>query len=187
MTTKPRRQCAKCPWKIRSNPHDIPGDYSVLKHANLIRTIATPGKFDPSSPLRIMACHESNVGRELPCVGWLDHQLNEGSNIALRLAVRNGRINAEYKLDGPQHETFDDTLPKCDYCKRPHLVSKRAREENPFCAACLHERMKKATAGKKARIVEDGVYFKVSFEESSESPETSDIAHPKPRKGKRKR
>lgn len=50
-------------------------------------------------------------GAEEPCVGWLNHQLNEGNNIALRMAVSNDLISADYELDGPQHESFDDTLP----------------------------------------------------------------------------
>lgn len=173
---KKRYQCAKCPWKVRTDPHDIPNDYSLKKHADLIRTIAIPGQLNLTPALRVMACHESNVGRELPCVGWLDNQYNEGNNIAVRLGVREGRFCMDYELDGPQHTKFEDTLPKCAYCKRPHLVSKRAREENPFCAKCLPERMAKATAGKKVTITVDGDYATATF--------TDD---PKPRKTSRKR
>lgn len=60
------KQCKACPWKKSVKPlEDIPGGYCVEKHANLRRTIAT-------SPLQVtsaMACHESEVGSEVACVG----------------------------------------------------------------------------------------------------------------------
>ncbi len=113
MTTKPRKQCRKCPWKVSTNPHDIPGEYCATKHANLTSTIAEPGDYtNLFGPLRMMACHETTGGRELPCVGWLDNQLNEGNNIALRMAVSRGKVSGNYELDGPQHRTLEDTLPK---------------------------------------------------------------------------
>lgn len=58
-----------------------------------------------------MACHETKVGGELPCVGWLVHQLGPGNNLGLRLAVISGRVDGNVKTVGPQHETFEDTLP----------------------------------------------------------------------------
>jgi hypothetical protein len=58
-----------------------------------------------------MACHETKAGKELPCVGWLVHQLGPGNNIGLRLAAMSGRIDANVKTVGPQHECFEDTLP----------------------------------------------------------------------------
>lgn len=113
--SKPRRQCAKCPWKTSTDPHDIPGNYCESLHRGLESTIAEPGSLASlGGPLRVMACHESPPGRELPCVGWLVHQLNEGNNIALRLAVSLGRIDANVRTVGPQHERFEDTLPGAD-------------------------------------------------------------------------
>jgi hypothetical protein len=103
-------QCAKCPWRKRTDPHDIPNGYDPEKHANLKRTIAKPGDwrnlFD--STMRVMACHEEH---EAHCVGWLMNQIGSGNNIALRLHVRNCTNMNEIKLLGEQHETFEDTLP----------------------------------------------------------------------------
>ena len=107
---KPRRQCKECPWKTSVDPNDIPGGYDVEKHRGLPRTIAEPSALNFES-IRIMACHESSPGKELPCVGWLVHQLGRGNNIALRLMAAAGRIDANVKTVGPQHETFEDTLP----------------------------------------------------------------------------
>ena len=100
-----------CPWKVGVNPRDIPNGYDVAKHRALCRTIAREGELHLTSPLRVMACHESSNGREWPCVGWLHNQLNQGNNIGVRLAVREGRLSGEYELDGPQHEHFWETLP----------------------------------------------------------------------------
>jgi hypothetical protein len=107
----PRRQCAKCPWKRDTDPRDIPHGYSEARHAKLRRTIAEPGVLS-SGPLRMMACHEAPVERELPCVGWLAHQLGSGDNIALRWAVHLKRVSADIALDGPQKQSFEDTLPR---------------------------------------------------------------------------
>ncbi len=107
-----RRQCAKCPWKRGANPREIPGGYSERKHAALTSTIAEPGVLVLNGTLRLMACHETTKRRELPCVGWLAHQLGEGNNLDLRLAVMQGRVDGDIELVGPQHERFEDTLPR---------------------------------------------------------------------------
>lgn len=114
-----RRQCKACPWKKSTDPErDIPGGYCATKHRNLKRTIADADMLgNPMGAIfggtfRLMACHETAVGKELPCVGWLAHQLGPGNNLALRMGVINGQIDADFELVGEQHETFEDTLPK---------------------------------------------------------------------------
>lgn len=106
-----RRQCAKCPWKVSTNPHEIPGDYSVAKHLALQNTIAEPGALHFPKQLRLMACHESPAGEERVCVGWLDNQLHSGNNLALRLAAVRGHVDLDYEVVGEQHTRFEDTLP----------------------------------------------------------------------------
>ena len=106
---KRRRQCAKCPWKTSTDPHGIPDGYCEQKHAGLERTIADPGSLaGVNAPIHVMACHETE---DIPCIGWLDHQLNEGNNIGLRMRVASGKISADYELVGEQHKRFEDTLP----------------------------------------------------------------------------
>lgn len=106
-----RAQCAKCPWKVSTDPHDIPNGYSPEKHRALACTIARPA--DPrdltARELRMMACHETH---DSPCVGWLAHQLGPGNNLALRLAVMAGRIGGDVRTVGPQHESLPDTFPE---------------------------------------------------------------------------
>jgi hypothetical protein len=109
--SKPRRQCAKCPWKTSTNPHDIPNGYDADKHRALANTIASPDSPLFGSALRFMACHETPIAAERPCVGWLANQLGPGNNLALRIAVATGQVDANVKTVGPQHERFEDTLP----------------------------------------------------------------------------
>ncbi len=107
-----RRQCNKCPWKKSTDPRTIPNGYCTKKHARLRSTIAREEAPPFCAELRMMACHETPVGRELPCVGWLANQLGEGNNLALRLAVVRGLVDADVLLVGEQHERFEDTLPQ---------------------------------------------------------------------------
>lgn len=102
-------QCAKCPWKVTTNPHDIPNNYSAEKHAKLASTISDgtiSGIF--SDHIRIMACHEEHTSH---CIGWLMNQMGPGNNIALRLRMRGCENLREVRLIGEQHERFEDTLP----------------------------------------------------------------------------
>lgn len=123
MTTPPARvackvQCKACPWRVDVTPQkDIPGGYCPRKHANLAGTIKE-GLASISDTRRIMACHESTGGDERPCVGWAVNQLGAGNNIGLRLlAMRDTRFHG-LQLVGPQHERFEDTLPKPKRRKR---------------------------------------------------------------------
>lgn len=107
---KPRMQCAKCPWKITTDPYDIPDGYDVEKHKALRSTI-NEGLGSLNGPTRMMSCHEHPLGNETPCVGWLANQLGPGNNLGLRVQAAFGKLDANFKLDGEQHGTFDDTLP----------------------------------------------------------------------------
>ncbi len=102
-------QCAKCPWKVSTDPHEIPDGYSEEKHRALSCTIAKPGDF--RGPKSAMACHEHAPGEEVHCIGWLMNQVGPGNNIGLRLKMMSCENAKHIKLDGEQHETFEDTLP----------------------------------------------------------------------------
>mgnify|MGYP006445243991 FL=1 len=107
--TNERRQCAKCPWKVSTDPHTIPNGYTEEAHSALESTIAEGFGSLRSAP-KMMACHESPVGAEEPCVGWLVHQLGPGNNFGLRMQALGGRFG-DLVVDGEQHETFEETLP----------------------------------------------------------------------------
>lgn len=117
MTWKLRRlrQCEKCPWKVSTDPHEIPDGYSEERHIALERTIAVPASVRTlDGPMVAMACHEHAPGEEAHCVGWLMNQLGPGNNIPLRLMVRSCENIAGVSLDGPQHQHFRDTLPRSE-------------------------------------------------------------------------
>jgi hypothetical protein len=104
-------QCAKCPWKVSTDPYDIPNGYCEIKHQNLKNTIVVPGEIK-DGPLRIMACHHSTEDNMQHCIGWLKNQLGEGNNIPLRLQMLQYANAGEIKTKGKQHRKFEDTLPK---------------------------------------------------------------------------
>lgn len=110
---KRTKQCAKCPWKKKTNPHKIPNGYSVEKHQGLSATIAT----DPvelqlaKESINVMACHESNSEDQEYCIGWLMHQLGKGNNIQMRIRMMSCANSKDLELFGEQHDCFEDTLP----------------------------------------------------------------------------
>lgn len=104
-------QCAKCPWKVSTDPRKIPGEYCETKHKNLAKTIADPAIVELGT-LQIMACHHSREGDNMMCVGWVYNQLGVGNNIGLRLRLRSCTNLRNLRIIGKQHERFEDTLPK---------------------------------------------------------------------------
>lgn len=93
------------------DPYDIPNGYCEVRHQNLARTIAVPGALNLGSVINIMTCHESQIGKEQHCIGWLYNQLGDGNNIPLRLAMRNCENLKAMRIVGEQHRRFEDTLP----------------------------------------------------------------------------
>ena len=100
-------QCDKCPWRVETDPYDIPNGYDPEKHAALESTIADPGSLIDTG--RAMACHETD---DAHCVGWLANQLGAGNNIGLRIRMLSCENASKIRLRGEQHQTFEDTLPE---------------------------------------------------------------------------
>lgn len=116
MSTEPEtvKQCASCPWRVGCVPErDIPNGYSAELHERLRKTIGSGVEsILGGGALHVMACHHSRPAFEKRyCAGWLHNQLGTGNNLGLRLAAMSGRIPIP-EVDGPQHEAFDDTLPR---------------------------------------------------------------------------
>jgi hypothetical protein len=101
-------QCAKCPWLVGVDPHEIPNGYSESKHRALESTIAHPERDGSFGPASVMACHETH---DAHCIGWLVNQIGPGNNIGLRLRMTRCENAAAIRLRGEQHQTFEDTLP----------------------------------------------------------------------------
>lgn len=104
-------QCAKCPWKVGTDPFQIPHGYDPEKHKALASTIAEPGRVQVGGTMHVMACHHSYNDAPAYCVGWLMHQLGPGNNIPLRMTMRQCENIGDIVLEGNQHERFEDTLP----------------------------------------------------------------------------
>jgi hypothetical protein len=83
-------------------------------HEALRDTIAEPGTLPTPGPVVTMMCHEHPDNAPERCVGWLANQLALG-NVALRLRMTSCTNLAAIRLDGPQHPTFNDTLPKSNF------------------------------------------------------------------------
>jgi len=116
MKLKRTKQCAKCPWKKKTNPLDIPNGYDIKKHESLSSTIAEPSKvvesiedYANNKPLNVMACHEEHQAH---CVGWLNNQLGVGNNVVLRIKMLSCENIDQMEIFGEQHETFEETIPK---------------------------------------------------------------------------
>jgi Family of unknown function (DUF6283) len=105
-------QCEKCPWRVDVDPNDIPNGYCEMRHQNLSGTIAKPGVISFGRTIQAMACHESPIGKEQHCIGWLYNQLGEGNNIPLRIQMRHCENLKDMRIVGEQHSRFEDTLPE---------------------------------------------------------------------------
>ena len=78
-----------------------------------------------------MACHETPVGRERPCVGWLHNQLHGAdANIALRMVVYKIPEWGDYETVGEQHASLAQTLPRTlrDGVSRPRRKGGRTNK-----------------------------------------------------------
>jgi hypothetical protein len=104
-------QCEKCPWRVESDPREIPNGYSEERHRALASTIAADGNLAAAlsvASLHVMACHETE---DAHCVGWLANQLGPGNNIALRLRMFRCENVDKLRLRGEQHPNFAATVP----------------------------------------------------------------------------
>ncbi len=99
------KQCAKCPWKLSTDPNDIPNGYSEAKHKNLKKTINS-GMRSIGGIQSVMGCHEED---EAHCIGWLVNQLGVGNNLGLRMRMLKHDLS-RVEVFGEQHETFEGTL-----------------------------------------------------------------------------
>lgn len=106
------KQCKTCPWRVDCEPErDIPR-YDLKLARELSCTIRSGAEsMRGGDSQRAMACHYSEPGNEIYCAGWIANQIGPGNNLGLRLLVMRGLVPMP-ETDGPQHERFEDTLPK---------------------------------------------------------------------------
>lgn len=105
------QQCALCPWKKSVSILEIPNgpDRESVRRILMDR----PCGMDPGF---MMACHDSPIGEEQACVGWLVHELGPGNNIPIRIAASRGRFDpSALVLDGPQHESVESMCAPVEF------------------------------------------------------------------------
>jgi len=107
------KQCKSCPWLVHCEPDkDIPY-YIGDKHQDLVYQIAIDGEIpDMTEPVKMMSCHYFDPEDQQPCIGFIQNQCNEWSNVGVRLNLSMNYVREEIILAGEQHLTFRDTLPK---------------------------------------------------------------------------
>ncbi|MFN9470920.1 DUF6283 family protein [Acidovorax sp.] len=107
--------CPSCPWRIDQGAHDIP-NFSIDKARALASTCPDNGGLGPSFGASIFACHQSNVGAEIACAGWL--ATVGRAHPSVRLAAMQGRLPVEALDPGEDwpelHENYGAVLQKLE-------------------------------------------------------------------------
>lgn len=109
----PARPCPSCPWRVDQDARDIPNFDLSLAEA-LAPTSPDACGMGPDFGASMFACHQSKMGREIPCAGWLAKVGHRHPGV--RLSVRMGRIQPEALRPGPDwpdlHDNYPDVLDK---------------------------------------------------------------------------
>lgn len=103
----PLTPCATCPWRKDSvGGAAIPG-FDIEKARDLRATVGPGDDFRT-----IMACHGSEEGHEIPCVGYLIREGYSNLNVRVQAAVGNIPMTEilDRNADLDLHDTFDDML-----------------------------------------------------------------------------
>lgn len=64
------RPCAACPWRKDTHVRDIP-NFKIELMERLVLTVPDAKGFGPDVSAPVFACHDSPVGQEKACAGWL--------------------------------------------------------------------------------------------------------------------
>lgn len=91
---KPARQpCPSCPWRVHQDARDIP-NFSLTLAESLAGTCPDHRGMGPEFGAPLFACHQSPVGRETHCAGWLASVAH--AHPGVRLAVTRGRLEGRH-------------------------------------------------------------------------------------------
>lgn len=105
--------CPGCPWRVEKDAADIPR-FSLTKAESLAKTSPCENGFGPSFTDNMFACHQSKIGEELACAGWLAAVGHAHPRV--RLAVIQGSLPHSALSPGkdwPQlHSTFQEVIEK---------------------------------------------------------------------------
>lgn len=107
------KPCGSCPWRVNQEASDIP-NFDLEKAERLRNSSPDINGMGPSYLDPIFACHQSRVGEEFACAGWLAKVGHAHPRI--RYLVSTGKLPAEAlnpATDWPElHSNYPDVLDK---------------------------------------------------------------------------
>lgn len=105
--------CPGCPWRVGKDATDIP-HFSMAKAESLAKTSPCEKGYGPSFTDDMFACHQSKVGEEFACAGWLASVGHAHPRV--RLALMQGRLPESALAPGKDwpelHSTFQEVIEK---------------------------------------------------------------------------
>ena len=111
--TPPALPCPTCPWRLDQDARSIP-NFSLDLAEKLAATCPDARNMGPDFGAALFACHQSKVGAEVPCAGWLATVGHRHPSV--RLSVSRGELNADRLVPGAHwpalHEGYDQVLEK---------------------------------------------------------------------------
>lgn len=107
------KPCAACPWRIDATAQDIPG-FDLALAEGLTATCPDERGMGPDFGASMFACHQSKIGSELCCAGWLAQVGHRHPGV--RLAIAFGRLDPAALKPGRKwpalHENYASVLDK---------------------------------------------------------------------------
>lgn len=98
--------CATCPWRVGSDPADIPR-FCITKARNLRHTVGPGDGFRT-----VMACHGSVDDGETPCIGYV--AVEGYSNLNVRIMALRGSLDLPAIWEAAEgldlYQSFDEML-----------------------------------------------------------------------------
>lgn len=107
------KPCASCPWRRDALAADIP-NFDLSLAEKLSATCPDSRGMGPNFGASVFACHQSKIGEEFACAGWLATVGNRHPGV--RLAVSMNRLDAAALKPGADwpalHENYEQVLEK---------------------------------------------------------------------------
>jgi hypothetical protein len=107
--------CPSCPWRLDQTAQDIPG-FSLEKARDLAATCPDARGHGPDFGAKVFACHQSKLGGEFPCAGWLAKVGH--CHPMVRLACIQGKVPEDALAPGPEwpqlHDDYGQLLRKLE-------------------------------------------------------------------------
>ncbi len=108
-----RKPCSSCPWRVDQDASAIP-NFNLDLAESLASTCPDERGYSPDFGSPQFACHQSRMGSEVVCAGWL--ATNGGAHVQVRMQVIAGQIPVEALSPGedwpPLHAEFAEVIEK---------------------------------------------------------------------------